>query len=93
MREKTISEMSVQEIISSAIARVREGQPTREQSLVITKLQEAMHWHNDYELALRDAARRAGVGSHVKSNNAPTFAGVTLTEPIDLPGSGEKNSE
>jgi hypothetical protein len=77
--------MSVAEIIGCAIAKVREGAVTREGSLVITKLQEAIHWQNDNERELREAARRSGVGPSVKDPRANTYQGVTLTEPLDIP--------
>lgn len=53
---------SIAEAISAALSAAREAAQTRENSLVITKLQEAMHWHNADSLAKQDAARRAGFG-------------------------------
>ncbi len=51
---------SLSEAISAALSAAREGAQTRENALVTTKLQEAMHWHNADQLAKQDAARRAG---------------------------------
>jgi hypothetical protein len=81
--EKPMSELSTQELISAALSKVRTGQPTREQALVITKLQEAMMWQAEYENVLKTIARRTGVGASVRQNNPNAFAGVVLTEPIE----------
>lgn len=80
--EKQLSEMKISEIISATISKAREGQPTRENALVITKLQEAMMWQTEYERELLAAARRSGVGMSVRQGGQ-SLGNFTLTEPIE----------
>lgn len=51
---------SLSELIAKALAAARTQTQSRENSLVITKLQEALMWHHMHEQELQNAARRAG---------------------------------
>ncbi len=53
-------EKSLAEYISDALAAARREQNTRENSLVTTKLEEAMMWHTSHQQRLLEAARRIG---------------------------------
>jgi hypothetical protein len=80
--EKSPAEMTLVELIAVCLSKAREGQPTRELSLVQTKLDEAMMWTQRYEQTLKDLARRAGVGTSVRHNAANGFGGVQFTDDI-----------
>jgi hypothetical protein len=53
---------SLNEMIAKCIAQARTEQNGRENSLVITKLQEAMMWQSEAERVMLEVARRSGVG-------------------------------
>lgn len=70
-------EPTLEEYISKAISKARSSHNTRENSLVITKLQEALMWHNESLRVLQDLARKnAGVNNNV---------GVPQGEPVREP--------
>lgn len=69
-------EKSLQELISACLIKAREEQSTRENSLVITKLQESLMWHNEHQRALIDTARRSGVGFN------PNVRQTQIVEPV-----------
>lgn len=84
--QKPIADYPLPELISECLSRARAEQPTRENSLVVTKLQEAMMWHNEHQKGLLGAARRSGVGFNpdARSGRMPDpLTGVHLTEPIE----------
>lgn len=89
--QKPIADMPLPELISECLSRARAEQPTRENALVVTKLQEAMMWHNEHQKTLLGAARRSGVGfnADARSQRMPDpLTGVHLTEPIDTNPAG-----
>lgn len=68
----------LQELIAECLSAARSENSTRENSLCITKLQEALMWHNEHQKSLIAAARKAGVGFTHDVHNQSTFV---TTEP------------
>ena len=52
-------EPTLSDIIAKALAKAREGQNSRENALVITKLEEALLWHHQDLKVLADRARQS----------------------------------
>ncbi len=61
-------EKNLQDIISEALGKARTEASTREMSITITKLQEAMMWNNEHHKALISKARQSGVGFNPNAN-------------------------
>lgn len=51
-------EYTLTECIAQALSKARAENGTRENALTITKLQEALMWHNEHQKVLIEAARR-----------------------------------
>ena len=69
--QKTIEEMSLNELIGECLSKARAEAGSRENSLVLTKLEEAMMWHSQHQKSLLTAARRAGVGFNPNAQSSP----------------------
>ena len=63
---------TLSELISQALSKAREEVLTRENSITITKLQEALMWHHMDEQERREAARRVGFGAQMEPIHGST---------------------
>lgn len=69
--------MNVSEAISKCLSLTREQPSSRELSLTVTKLEEAMMWFNAHERALKELVRKSGVGATMVPMNPPPENPIT----------------